>query len=54
MRWLFAFIVSTILILPTPAMSSEQVTLQLRWLHQAQFAGYYMAKDKGFFKILAW
>lgn len=28
----------------------EEVTLQLRWLHQFQFAGYYMAKEKGYYK----
>lgn len=28
----------------------EKVTLQLRWLHQFQFAGYYMAKEKGYYK----
>lgn len=27
----------------------EKVTLQLRWLHQFQFAGYYMAKHKGYY-----
>ena len=27
---------------------SEQVTLQLKWLHQFQFAGYYAARAKGF------
>ncbi len=26
------------------------VTLQLQWKHQFQFAGYYMAKEKGFYK----
>jgi len=26
------------------------VTLQLKWVTQAQFAGYYVAKDKGFYK----
>ena len=25
-------------------------TLQLKWVTQAQFAGYYVAKDKGFYK----
>ncbi len=30
--------------------SSEKVSLQLDWLHQFQFAGYYMAKEKGFYK----
>ena len=28
----------------------EQVTLQLKWLHQFQFAGYYAAREKGFYK----
>jgi len=27
----------------------ETVTLQLKWFHQFQFAGYYAAKEKGFF-----
>ena len=26
------------------------MTLQLKWVTQAQFAGYYVAKDKGFYK----
>ena len=26
------------------------VTMQLKWVTQAQFAGYYVAKDKGFYK----
>ena len=28
----------------------ERVTLQLKWLHQFQFAGYYAAEAKGFYK----
>jgi NitT/TauT family transport system substrate-binding protein len=28
---------------------SDKVTLQLKWVTQAQFAGYYVAKDKGFY-----
>ena len=32
-----------------PAMAADQVTLQLKWVTQAQFAGYYVAKDKGFY-----
>ena len=27
----------------------QSVTLQLQWKHQFQFAGYYMAKEKGFY-----
>ena len=32
------------------AVAAEKVTLQLKWVTQAQFAGYYVAKDKGFYK----
>jgi NitT/TauT family transport system substrate-binding protein len=33
----------------TAANAAEKVTLQLKWVTQAQFAGYYVAKDKGFY-----
>jgi signal transduction histidine kinase/ABC-type nitrate/sulfonate/bicarbonate transport system substrate-binding protein len=33
----------------TLAWSKESVTLQLPWLHQFQFAGYYVAKEKGYY-----
>ena len=33
----------------TAAQAAEQVTLQLKWVTQAQFAGYYVAKEKGFY-----
>ncbi len=29
--------------------ANEKVSLQLSWYHQFQFAGYYMAKEKGFY-----
>src|SRR5215211_3694112 len=29
---------------------ADKVTLQLKWVTQAQFAGYYVAKDKGFYE----
>ena len=32
------------------AASAEDVTLQLKWVTQAQFAGYYVALDKGFYE----
>lgn len=32
------------------AQALEDVTLQLKWLHQFQFAGYYAAKEKGYYK----
>ncbi len=31
------------------AMAADEVTLQLKWVTQAQFAGYYVAEDKGFY-----
>ncbi len=34
----------------TGAQAADAVTLQLKWVTQAQFAGYYVAKDKGFYK----
>jgi signal transduction histidine kinase/ABC-type nitrate/sulfonate/bicarbonate transport system substrate-binding protein len=33
----------------TLAWSNESVTLQLPWLNQFQFAGYYIAKEKGYY-----
>ncbi len=32
------------------AHADDKLTLQLKWVTQAQFAGYYVAKDKGFYK----
>jgi NitT/TauT family transport system substrate-binding protein len=34
----------------TAAFGADRLTLQLMWVTQAQFAGYYVAKDKGFYK----
>ena len=31
------------------AMAADAVTLQLKWVTQAQFGGYYVAKEKGFY-----
>ncbi|MBN9307809.1 ABC transporter substrate-binding protein, partial [Devosia sp.] len=33
----------------TAGFAADPVTLQLKWVTQAQFAGYYVAKDKGFY-----
>jgi NitT/TauT family transport system substrate-binding protein len=32
------------------ASAADAVTIQLKWVTQAQFAGYYVAKDKGFYE----
>lgn len=42
--WLFLFFIGVY------AWSNDQVTLQLPWLHQFQFAGYYVAKEKGYYR----
>jgi NitT/TauT family transport system substrate-binding protein len=34
----------------SPAEADDKVSLRLKWLNQAQFAGYYVAKEKGFYK----
>ena len=34
----------------TGAQAADSVTIQLKWVAQAQFAGYFVAKDKGFYK----
>ena len=47
------FIVLLCLLLVTPSYAKEslqKVSLQLQWLDQFQFAGYYMAKKKGFYR----
>ena len=31
------------------AAAQDEVTLQLKWVTQAQFAGYYVAQDQGFY-----
>lgn len=49
MRFLTLLILASTFWMP-PAIASQQVRLQLRWLHQFQFAGYYMALEKGFYR----
>ena len=37
-------------LVPLPAVALEKVALQLKWKHQFQFAGYYAAQEKGFYR----
>ncbi|CAN7580240.1 PAS domain S-box protein [Pseudoduganella sp. LjRoot289] len=37
-------------LLPGGAAAAENITVQLKWLHQFQFAGYYAAQDKGYYR----
>jgi two-component system, sensor histidine kinase and response regulator len=42
-------IIFTLFMLPE-SQALDRVTLQLKWLHQFQFAGYYAALEKGFYR----
>ncbi|WP_438991056.1 ABC transporter substrate-binding protein [Lentibacter sp.] len=43
-------IAGTLMLAGTTAQADDDVTLQLKWVTQAQFAGYYVALDKGFYE----
>ncbi|WP_159710934.1 ABC transporter substrate-binding protein [Geminicoccus flavidas] len=45
-----AMTAATGLTLTTAADAADRLTLQLKWVTQAQFAGYYVAQDKGFYE----
>ncbi|MEL6750797.1 MAG: ABC transporter substrate-binding protein [Pseudomonadota bacterium] len=55
MKRLATFAAAAAIAIAAPAIAwadghSNKVTLQLKWVTQAQFAGYYVAKDKGFYE----
>ncbi|MFC3167520.1 MULTISPECIES: ABC transporter substrate-binding protein [Paracoccus] len=41
---------ATAVALAAGSAGAQELTLQLKWVTQAQFAGYYVAKDKGFYE----
>jgi len=50
---LFKMFLAMLLLLPALGWAGSElhsINLQLRWVHQFQFAGYYMAKEKGFYR----
>ena len=47
MKWTVSVLAAGLL--ATAAQAADDVTLQLKWVTQAQFAGYFVAKDKGFY-----
>jgi len=49
MYHLAALVLSALLFLAVPAIAADKVSLQLKWFHQFQFAGYYAAVEKGFY-----
>jgi NitT/TauT family transport system substrate-binding protein len=49
-RFLMAAVAVGALVVGAAGASAESVTLQLKWVTQAQFAGYYVAEAQGFYK----
>lgn len=47
LRWLSLF---ALLLAASPAFALDKVTLQLKWTHAFQFAGYYAAKEQGYYR----
>jgi NitT/TauT family transport system substrate-binding protein len=50
MRKLLMIAAAAIALPAATAQAADPVTIQLKWVAQAQFAGYFVAKDKGFYK----
>jgi len=50
MKNIFKIALAGAFMLSAPVAKADDVTLQLKWVTQAQFAGYYVALDKGFYK----
>ena len=46
----FSFLATALALTAFQAQAADPVTLQLKWVTQSQFAGYYVAKDKGFYE----
>jgi NitT/TauT family transport system substrate-binding protein len=49
-HYVYGLMGAAALFIATGAQAADKVTLQLKWVTQAQFAGYYVAKDKGYYK----
>jgi NitT/TauT family transport system substrate-binding protein len=56
-RWIFGVITLMLAFLAISACTEktipntlDKITLQLKWVHQAQFAGFYVARENGFYK----
>ena len=47
---LFLWLVFVLALTTQPGFALESVVLQLKWLHSFQFAGYYMAREKGYYR----
>jgi ABC-type nitrate/sulfonate/bicarbonate transport system substrate-binding protein len=43
-------LIFTLLLISLSSLANDKITLQLKWTHQFQFAGYYAAKAQGFYQ----
>ncbi|MES0861523.1 ABC transporter substrate-binding protein [Ruegeria sp. SCPT10] len=50
MKKLLSGAVAAFSLAASASLAADEVNLQLKWVTQAQFAGYYVAKDKGFYE----
>jgi len=49
-RWIMVSILAfSMAVLSSPSEAKQDIVLRLKWLNQAQFAGYYIAKEKGYY-----
>src|SRR4051812_47075419 len=48
--WLSVILGTLIAGLSLPALAADAVSVRLKWFNQAQFAGFYVAKEKGFYQ----
>ena len=46
----FSLGVAAMTLMASSALAADKLVLQLKWVTQGQFAGYYVAKDKGFYE----
>jgi ABC-type nitrate/sulfonate/bicarbonate transport system substrate-binding protein len=44
------YLLLVLLFVSAPSWGQEKVVLQLKWFHQFQFAGYYAAKQQGYYR----
>ncbi len=49
MKKILSVLTFALILSASAVFSADKVTIQLKWVTQAQFAGYYVAKDKGFY-----
>ncbi len=49
-KWIVGALASAMALSTGMAQAADKVALQLKWVTQAQFAGYYVAQDKGFYE----